>query len=196
MHSDTSEQSIYVLKSRVRKCFVLFWIIVCLVAAMSQSPSQKSDAGYIDPAACAKCHQEIAESYARTGMARSFGMVLTGKEFPGLKGGDFYHQASAEHFTIFAKAGGLYLKRHQSGIDGEILNVLEAKIDYWFGSGNHARSYISRTSSGEFVELPLTWYAKGGYWAMSPGYDRPDHAGFSRKITYRCMFCHNAYPQA
>ena len=30
---------------------------------------------------------------------------------------------------------------------------------------------------------------------MNPGYDRPDHDGFRRKIAYDCMFCHNAYPQ-
>jgi predicted CXXCH cytochrome family protein len=43
--------------------------------------------------------------------------------------------------------------------------------------------------------LPLGWYAeKGGYWAMNPGYDRPNHDGFRRPITYDCMFCHNAYP--
>jgi predicted CXXCH cytochrome family protein len=29
---------------------------------------------------------------------------------------------------------------------------------------------------------------------MSPGYDRPDHAGFSRQVFYRCIFCHNGYP--
>ena len=30
---------------------------------------------------------------------------------------------------------------------------------------------------------------------MSPAYDRPDHLGFSREITYRCLFCHNGYPR-
>lgn len=29
---------------------------------------------------------------------------------------------------------------------------------------------------------------------MSPGYDLPFHAGFSRKITYGCLFCHAGYP--
>ena len=29
---------------------------------------------------------------------------------------------------------------------------------------------------------------------MSPGYDRPDHFDFRRKIGYDCFFCHNAYP--
>jgi FimV-like protein len=64
------------------------------------------------------------------------------------------------------------------------------------GSGNHARTYLHRTPANELLELPLGWYAeKGGYPAMNPGYDRPDHAGLSRTIPYGCMFCHNAYPQ-
>src|SRR5256885_7709207 len=30
---------------------------------------------------------------------------------------------------------------------------------------------------------------------MNPGYDRRDHEGFRRKISYDCMFCHNGYPK-
>ena len=29
---------------------------------------------------------------------------------------------------------------------------------------------------------------------MNPGYDRPDHLDFRRKIDRECFFCHNAYP--
>ena len=58
------------------------------------------------------------------------------------------------------------------------------------------RSYLSRTSRNTLIELPLAWYAeKGGYWAMNPGYDRPDHRDLGRLIGYECMFCHNGYPQ-
>jgi Flp pilus assembly protein TadD len=130
-------------------------------------------------------------------MARTFGRIKPGKTFPELTSGAFHHTASEEFFTVYASDGQSYLKRHQIGFDGSVVNVLEKQIDYWFGSGKHARSYISRTKSGELVELPISWYSEnGGYWAMSPAYDRPDHSGFSRKITLRCMFCHNGYPQA
>ncbi len=176
---------------------MLVWLGVCISVVQPKSPSQTSNAGYLEPGACAGCHREITESYARTGMARSFGTVRPENKFPELRGGAFQHSASEEFFTVYARDGRPFLKRHQIGFDGSITNVLEMQIYYWFGSGNHARSYISRTKSGELVELPLTWYAEnGGYWAMSPAYDRPDHSGFSRRITNRCMFCHNAYPQA
>src|SRR5262245_48201332 len=165
-------------------------------SSQSQSPLQILNAGYVEYGACAECHREIAESYARTAMARTFGVVRSENQFPELKRGAFRHDASEEFFTVYARDGGPYLKRHQTGFDGAVTNEFEARIDYWIGSGNHARSYISRTKVEELIELPISWYAEnGGYWAMNPGYDRPDHAGFSRKISYRCMSCHNGYIQ-
>ena len=73
---------------------------------------------------------------------------------------------------------------------------MEKEVDFVLGSGHHVRTYLHRTASNTLVQLPLAWYAeKGGYWAMNPGYDRPDHQGFLRSVTYDCMFCHNAYPE-
>ena len=73
---------------------------------------------------------------------------------------------------------------------------MEKRIDYIMGSGNHSRALSKPEGSNTLIELPLAWYAeKGGYWAMNPGYDRPDHDGFRRPIAYDCMFCHNGYPK-
>ena len=92
--------------------------------------------------------------------------------------------------------GKLFQRRYQVDSTGKQFNVMEKQVDYIMGSGNHAKTYLSRTNTNTLVELPLGWYAeKGGYFAMNPGYDRPDHFGFRRPITYDCMFCHNAYPK-
>lgn len=124
-------------------------------------------------------------------MGRSFRAVQATAPIPEIQGGTVHHAASDQFFSLSANR----MKRYQAGFDGATVNVLEASLDYAIGSGNHAVSYLHRTAAGELVELPLTWYReKGGYWAMSPAYDRPDHAGFGRKVSYRCMFCHNAYP--
>ncbi len=190
-------------KNHKKRVFALFAFLIFFASTFSeskpsgssaqlQSPSQISNAGYVEPGACAECHREIAESYARTAMARTFGVVRSENEFPELKRGAYEHEASDESFTVYARDGSSYIKRHQAGFDGAVTNEFEARIDYWIGSGNHARSYINRTKAGELIELPISWYAEnGGHWAMNPGYDRPDHAGFSRKISFRCMSCHN-----
>ena len=123
-------------------------------------------------------------------MAQTFGAVRS------LSDASYTHAASAETISVTHNGGGFRMERHQTGFDASITNVVIAKIDYQIGSGNHARSYFSRTSRNELIELPLSWYSeKGGYWAMSAGYDSSSHAGFSRKATWRCLFCHNAYPE-
>jgi Flp pilus assembly protein TadD len=183
------------MKNFVNRCFKVACLWACLAAAAPSSKAQVTNTGYLEPHACDACHQEIANSYARTGMARTFGAIRTATDFPELRGGSFVHAASDQTFTVYSRNGKPHLRRQQVGFDGSVTNTLSTPIDYWFGSGNHARSYISRTKSEKLVELPLTWYRENkGYWAMSPGYDRPDHAGFTRAITYRCMFCHNGYP--
>jgi len=108
----------------------------------------------------------------------------------------YYHQPSNSYFTMSIRDGQIFQRRYQIDSAGAQINVMEKRVDYIMGSGNHARTYLNRTPEGTLVELPLGWYAEnGGYWAMNPGYDRAGHEGFRRPITYECMFCHNAYPQ-
>jgi hypothetical protein len=91
--------------------------------------------------------------------------------------------------------GQWFQRRHQIGFEGKVTNAVETSIDYVIGSGNHARSYLHRTGGGRLIEMPVSWYTeKGGYWAMSPGYERPDQQDFRRPIAFSCLFCHNAYP--
>jgi predicted CXXCH cytochrome family protein len=156
-----------------------------------------ASAGYVDPNRCAECHSNIWETYRHTGMGRSFHRPqsdeTSGSE---RKAAKFYHKASDSYFSMVEHDGRLYLRRYQIGFDGKETNIIEKSADYVIGSGNHARTYLHRTTRNTLVELPLAWYAEqGGYWAMNPGYDRPDHPGFRRGVTYACMFCHNAIPE-
>jgi tetratricopeptide (TPR) repeat protein len=107
---------------------------------------------------------------------------------------EFYHPLSDTHYAMIRRGGAYFQRRWQVGFDGKPSNVEESRIDYVLGSGNHARSYLHRTARGTLVELPLGWYSeKGGYWAMSPGFDSR-HPATRRLVSYECMFCHNAYP--
>ena len=108
----------------------------------------------------------------------------------------YYHKPSNRYFAMVQREGKFYQRRYQLDSTGRQINVLEKRADFILGSGNHARTYLNRTERNTLVEMPLGWYAeKGGYWAMNPGYDRPDHDGFRRPISYDCMFCHNANPR-
>ena len=93
-------------------------------------------------------------SYARTPMARTFGTVTATMTVPPLK--SLSHAPSRQTFTVLRRGPRTFLRRHEDS--GR--HLLEKSIDYWIGSGNHARSYASRTAAGDLVELPLTWYAE------------------------------------
>ncbi|HEX3878442.1 MAG TPA: tetratricopeptide repeat protein [Bryobacteraceae bacterium] len=150
-----------------------------------------------DSRVCAGCHRQIWETYSRTGMARSFSRPSPERMLEDLKGkSTYYHRASDSYFSMLQRDGEYFQRRYQLDSAGRQINVMEKRIDYIMGSGNHARAYLNRTAANTLMELPLGWYAeKGGYWAMNPGYDRPDHDGFRRPISYDCMFCHNGYPK-
>jgi tetratricopeptide (TPR) repeat protein len=156
-----------------------FTVLVCATSCRAQIVT------------CAPCHPKIAETYRKTGMARSFYRPTPGN----MQQGSYDHQPSEIHYEMVQRGGRYFQRQYQTGFDAKPANVRETEIDYVLGSGNHVRSYLHRTERNTLIQLPLAWYAeKGGYWAMNPGYDRPDHQGLRRNVTYDCMFCHNAYP--
>jgi tetratricopeptide (TPR) repeat protein len=106
----------------------------------------------------------------------------------------FFHAPSNTYFEMIRRGGDYFQLRYQIGYEGRRTNVEETKIDYFLGSGIHARAYLHRSTDGRLLQLPVTWYSeKGGYWWMAPGYDAPDHIYGQRAITYDCIFCHNGY---
>jgi Flp pilus assembly protein TadD len=167
-----------------------------LTAACLLLRGQTASNAYVDRQLCAGCHSKIAQTYALTGMARSFhrpGPENTLENYS--RGNPFYHQMSGTWYAMEQRDGVDYQRRWRIGYADKIIEAQESRVDYIMGSGNHARTYLHRTERGALVELPLAWYPEnGGEWAMGPGHDR-EYALPPRTIAYECMFCHNAYPQ-
>ena len=179
-------RTLYVLKSSVRKSAVAcgrgsgFWgagsDYFTRPAAQALRPRE-----LCGPGLAADCHAELAHNLP----THRYGMLFTVPCRKYRKGITYYHEASASYFTMVSADGKCYQRRYQTGFDGKQTNVMEKQIDYVMGSGNHVRTYLNRTSRNTLIELPLAWYAeKGGYWAMNPGYDRPDHPGFRPHRTH------------
>ncbi len=166
-------------------------ISIATLATIAVAIGAAADPDYADARSCATCHSKIAEGYARTAMAQSFSRP---SNVGAVK--DYYHAPSDTHFAMFERGGRYYQRRWQAGPDGKETNIEEKQIDFVMGSGSHVRTFLHRTASGELQQLPLAWYSeRGGHWAMNPGYDQPNQPDSRRKISYECMFCHNAYPE-
>ncbi len=165
-----------------------------LLALLLQTAAAAAE--YAPPGACATCHAQIAASYGRTGMARSLYRPAPSNTLEDYRNRhEFLHSISGTHYSMLERDGAYYQRRWQTGFDGRETNVEEVRIDAVIGSGNHARSYLHRTTSGGYIELPLGWYAeRSGYWAMSPGFNvaQPPTRRF---VSYQCVFCHDAYPK-
>lgn len=130
---------------------------------------------------CLPCHSRQVEAFRKTGMGRSV------DERPVLPAATFFHRTSNRHYAIT----GSSVRRHQVDRQGQQINVIEKPVTFAIGSGNHAITYISRTPQGRLLELPVSYYAKLRAYAMSPGYDRPDHPDFRREISDSCLACHS-----
>jgi len=168
---------------------------VVLLLGLPALAAQTDPGIYVDSKICARCHRDIAASYARTGMGRSFFVPGTANRIEDYaKTPEYYHALSDSHYAMTIRNGQYFQRRWQLDAGGKEINTEELKIDYVMGSGNNARSYVHRTGRGMLIELPLGWYPdKGGEWGMVPGSDTP-HPQTRRFISYKCMFCHNGYP--
>jgi hypothetical protein len=171
---------------RILHSIVLVFLMQTVAAAAEYAPS----------GACAACHAKIAQAYRQTGMARSLSKPAPSNTIEDYRNRhEFLHSLSDTHYSMLIRDGAYYQRRWHTGFDGRETNVEEMRIDAVIGSGNHARSYLHRMASGGYIELSLGWYAeKGGFWAMSPGFNT-GHPETRRFISYQCVFCHDAYPE-
>lgn len=165
------------------------------LAIGSQVPVDPSSSQYVDPQLCQPCHSDIHDSYQKVAMGRSFYRPSAENVIEDYNADNhFYHELSNRHYRMLQRDGRFYQRRYQLDAQGREHNVFEMEVTHIIGSGNHARSYLNLDAGGVLRQLPASWYTQEQRWAMSPGYDRPDHEDFSRQVTHECMFCHNAYP--
>src|SRR5688500_17158588 len=122
--------------------FALFLLLVTSTGC-SRSDSRKavspSGGEFVDSRLCAGCHSEIAASYRKTGMGRSFyrATAATLKVEDFAKNNRLDHKLSDRRYEMIRRDGRFFLRRSQTGFAGQEANVLEKEIHYVLGSGNH-----------------------------------------------------------
>ena len=187
-----------------RRAILVVGVLLCLTSLAiffyirsKPKPSAQVADGYVDSSTCVSCHKDVAESFSHTGMGRSIykpsasNLVEDYKEH-----NTVFHKPSGMYYAMLRRDDGFYQKRYQIGFSGKESNVVEERIDYVIGAGDHARTYLHRNTDGRLVELPVSWYTEhGGYWAMTPGYEGADQKDFHGVVSKDCIFCHDAYPK-
>ena len=165
--------------------------MTALAALMTPLPD-----GYVDDARCSRCHQDVATQFADHGMGQAFWVPGPDNAIADFseEGGTYHHPASNLHYRMrMDDEGRMWMKQYELDPQGQPINEVELEAHYAVGSGNHARTYLYQSPSGELWELPVTWYTGKG-WRMSPGYDTTHHRRFGRQVGRGCIFCHTALP--
>ncbi|TCK73951.1 tetratricopeptide repeat protein [Acidipila rosea] len=132
---------------------------------------------------CAKCHQQIYDSYEHTPMARASGPAVEG-----LIPGEFTHAASGVHYRIFEKDDKAWLSYDRPATKGHALQG-EQELRYYIGSGKRGRTYLF-DQQGYWFESPINWYAKKQVWDMAPNYLTAKTMPFTMPVDEGCLHCH------
>jgi predicted CXXCH cytochrome family protein len=133
---------------------------------------------------CAKCHQQIYDSYERTPMARASGAAADG-----LIPGDFTHTASGIHYRLFMKDGRAWLSYQRSSADPARSLDGQQELLYYLGSGKRGRTYLFQ-QQGYWFEIPVNWYAKKQVWDMAPHYLHATEMPLTLPVDPGCLHCH------
>jgi hypothetical protein len=154
------------------------------------SPSRYLNTGpearYIGTAACARCHDDKYQSYLLTAHSRALAEVDPKAE---PADGSFEHRPSGRSYRVYRQGEQLRHEEVLRTAEGKEIARTDLPVRYRIGSGNFSRSYLIEVD-GFLHESPITWYPSKQQWALSPGYDRPQHEGFDRPVTNGCLACH------
>jgi tetratricopeptide (TPR) repeat protein len=155
--------------------------------------NHSDSAKYVGINTCKLCHQDIYNTYIKTGMGKSFDVASKTKSAGDYhnsiihdKIGDFYYKAFWLHDSL------QFLEYRLKGKD--TIYKRQETVDFIVGSGQHTNSHI-QSVNGYLNQMPMTFYTQKQHWDLPPGFEDGRNTRFMRKIGLECMSCHNNYPE-
>lgn len=187
------------MRSAVRACLAARTLTGAVLLLLLAAASSAQQAGFVGAQACSGCHAEQFESQSATNHAQAL-----------LPAAD--HPLAAELAASKARDGqwGYAFERTA---DGELRvqlqtaqDVREQVVDWAFGSGYQAVTFVSRLSEEEYLEHHLSFYTDRDRLGLTPGHqtlpaETPEQALGLRYRTFspqseilRCFRCHSTGP--
>lgn len=148
---------------------------------------------YVGIETCRSCHNDIYETFIKTGMGKSFDFATKTKSTAEFNQSHVVYDKDLDfYYYPFWQNDSLHILEFRLLNLDTIYKRIE-KVDYVIGSGQHTNSHL-KNINGYFYQLPLTWYAQDKKWDLPPGFESGRNQRFRRIINAECMSCHNAMP--
>lgn len=154
--------------------------------------NHSDSAKYVGMNTCKLCHQDIYNTFIKTGMGKSFGLATKEKSSADFSKSTIYDKYSNMHYNAFWKNDSLYFKEYRLEKRDTVFSRTE-QVNYIIGSGQHTNSHL-QTVNGYINQMPMTYYTQKKHWDLPPGFENGVNTHFTRKIGLECMSCHNGYP--
>lgn len=179
-------------------CAALFFQLYCsekkTVADEDQYASLDSTTTYVGMETCKGCHQDVYNTYVRTGMGLSIDHASQKKTSAKFEGHPVVHDKFRNfYYTPYWENDSLFFMEFRLAGKDTIYKRTE-HISYIVGSGQHTNSHIYSVN-GYLHQAPMTYYTQQGKWDLPPGFENGNNTRFDRKIGLECLSCHNGYPK-
>jgi tetratricopeptide (TPR) repeat protein len=194
------------LKHIILSLFILAGIILFSCDNSREQTAQKTiktdtltylnhsdSAKYVGINTCKLCHQNIYDTYIKTGMGKSFDIATKVKSAGDYKHATIYDQVGDFYYKAFWEKDSLrFLEYRLKGKDTTFKRL--ETVNFIIGSGQHTNSHI-QSVNGYLNQMPMTFYSQKQKWDLPPGFEDGHNTRFTRKIGLECMSCHNNYPE-
>jgi tetratricopeptide (TPR) repeat protein len=150
-------------------------------------------AKYVGMLKCKECHNDIYQTYIRTGMGKSWGLANPFKSAADFSGGKQIFDAKSDFYYRSYWDGSIMKVEEFRLQDGVKTYTRTETVDYVVGSGQHTNSHL-RLKNGYLTQVPFTYYTQLGILDLPPGFEDGNNIRFTRKIGFECVSCHNSYP--
>lgn len=198
--------SLPVIKKRFILVGTLFFILIvfnfCDPPVQSNTSAEKvkdtlvylnhaDTAQYVGMNTCKLCHQQIYNTFIKTGMGKSFEVASKSKSAGDFSSSTIYDKIANLNYKAYWNKDSLFIKEYRLENKDTVHQRVE-QVNYIIGSGQHTNSHL-QSVNGYVSQMPMTYYTQKKHWDLPPGFENGFNTRFSRKIGLECMSCHNGY---
>jgi hypothetical protein len=162
--------------------------LICVSIPLLFAEENTPPDSYVGSQACSTCHAGIYKSYSETPMGQASGKV--GEAAADAPLGEFFHAPSGVRYRIFREQGDSYFefRKNTSPDFGREIQG-RRRLDFFIGSGAHARGYLFQ-ADGFLFQAPISYYSARAIWDVAPGYESNRNIFLGRMIEEECLECH------